>query len=191
MRGMSVNTVVTSKEEILQASRRLIQQQGWAAVSIRSVAQACNISVGSIYHYFDSKSDLAAATVESVWCDIFHMPEGRAAFRCFTDCVEWAYERMRRGNEAYPGFFSMHSMSFVGEDKARGQEHMARSWKHIQDGFHRVLMEDEAVNTAVFDDVFTPEKFVEIVFSLIISSLLRHDYDGAGVVGMVKRVLYR
>ena len=37
----------------------------------------------------------------------------------------------------------MHSMSFVGEDKSSGQELMAKSWKHIQEGFHMVLMRDK------------------------------------------------
>ena len=59
-----MNTVVTSKEEILKTSRELIRQQGWRAVNIRSVAAACGVSVGSIYNYFDSKSDLAGATVD-------------------------------------------------------------------------------------------------------------------------------
>ena len=49
-----MNTVVTSKEEILKTSRELIQQAGWSAVNIRSVATACGVSVGSIYNYFDS-----------------------------------------------------------------------------------------------------------------------------------------
>ena len=51
-----MNTVVTSKEEILKASRELVRQQGWPAVNIRSVAAACGVSVGSIYNYFDSKA---------------------------------------------------------------------------------------------------------------------------------------
>ena len=42
-----MNTVITSKEAILAASRRLIQEEGWAAVSIRAVARACGISVGA------------------------------------------------------------------------------------------------------------------------------------------------
>lgn len=46
-----------------------------------------------------------------------------------------------------------------------------------------VLMRDKNVDPAVFDDVFTPQKFVEIIFSLIISSLLRHDYDCAALSG--------
>ena len=43
-----MNTIVTSKEEILKTSREMIRQQGWSAISIRSVAAACGVSVGSI-----------------------------------------------------------------------------------------------------------------------------------------------
>ena len=58
-----MNTVVTSREDILQHSRQLIQRQGWGAVSIRTVAQACGVSVGSIYKYFCSNADLVGAVV--------------------------------------------------------------------------------------------------------------------------------
>ena len=43
-----MNVVVTSREEILKNSLKLIQQQGWSSVSIRAVAAACGVSVGSI-----------------------------------------------------------------------------------------------------------------------------------------------
>ena len=51
-----MNTIVTSKEEILCVSRELIRKQGWNALNIRTVAKECNISVGSIYNYFRKKS---------------------------------------------------------------------------------------------------------------------------------------
>ena len=69
-----MNTVVTSREDILQHSRQLIQRQGWGAVSIRTVAQACGVSVGSISNYFGSKAELVGAVVESVWQEIFRLP---------------------------------------------------------------------------------------------------------------------
>ena len=62
---------VTSDKAILQASRTLLQEQGWTALNIRSVAAACGVSVGSIYNRFGSKSQLVAATVESIWQEIF------------------------------------------------------------------------------------------------------------------------
>ena len=51
-----MNTVVTSREDILKASRRLVQEGTAEGISIRSVAAACGVSVGSIYNYFQSKS---------------------------------------------------------------------------------------------------------------------------------------
>ena len=66
---------VTSDKAILQASRTLLQEQGWTALNIRSVAAACGVSVGSIYNRFGSKSQLVAATVESIWQEIFCLPQ--------------------------------------------------------------------------------------------------------------------
>ena len=94
-----MNTIVTSKEEILRISTSLIQKQGWKAINIRTVAKECNISVGSIYNYFHNKSDLIAATVERVWHDIFHFSENTSDFKSFVDCVEWIFERMKQGEE--------------------------------------------------------------------------------------------
>lgn len=82
-----MNKVVTSKEEILKTSRELIQKKGWSAISIRSVASACDVSIGSIYNYFDSKTDLVGATIESVWNEIFHTPEDDSVFQDIISCV--------------------------------------------------------------------------------------------------------
>lgn len=90
-----MNPAVTSKEMILGACREIIMKQGWAAINIRAVAAACDISVGSVYNYFDSKSDLVAAAVESVWCDIFHIPENQQVMDDFIKCVEWIFDSMR------------------------------------------------------------------------------------------------
>ena len=114
-----MNTIVTSKEEILKNSRELIREKGWAAVSIRSVASACGVSVGSIYNYYDSKAELISATVESVWCEIFHRPQDEAVFQDVQTCVKWMYERMAYGYEQYPGFFTLHSLGFMKEEIGR------------------------------------------------------------------------
>ena len=120
-----MNVVVTSREEILKNSLKLIQQQGWSSVSIRAVAAACGVSVGSIYNYFDSKAELVSATVESVWGEIFHRPDDAAVFQDTEACVAWMYERMAYGCKQYPGFFTLHSLGFMREDKPGGHLHGA------------------------------------------------------------------
>ena len=188
--GEPVNTVVTSKEEILRASRELIRQKGWDAVNIRSVAAACGVSVGSIYNYFDSKAALVGAAVESVWCEIFHRPEDEAVFENTLACVAWMYGRMEYGCKQYPGFFSLHSLGFLGEDKSDGRQKMQQTWQHILEGLCSVLRRDANVRPDAFTREFTAEKFADVLFSLMLSALLRQDYDPGAVLEIVRRTLY-
>lgn len=185
-----MNTVVTSKEEILRISRELIRREGWSAVNIRSVAAACGVSVGSIYNYFESKSALVGAAVESVWCEIFRRPEDGAVFQDTQACVAWLYGRMEYGCKQYPGFFTLHSLGFMGEDKADGKRRMQQTWQHILEGLCAVLRRDEGIRPDAFTEQFTPEKFADILFSLMLSALLRQDYDPAAVLEIVRRTLY-
>ena len=185
-----MNTVVTSKEDILKASRMLIQKEGWSAVNIRSVASACGVSVGSIYNYFDSKAALMGAVVESVWCEIFHRPENGAVFQDTLACITWLYGRMEYGCKQYPGFFSLHSLGFLGEDKSDGRQKMQQTWQHILDGLCSVLRRDANVRPDAFTREFTAEKFADLLFSLMLSALMRQDYDPGAVLEIVRRTLY-
>lgn len=185
-----MNTAVTSKEEILKTSRELIRRQGWSAVSIRSVAAGCGVSVGSIYNYFDSKTDLIGATVESVWCEIFHRPEDDAVFQDVQACVAWMYQRMAYGCERYPGFFTLHSLGFLREDKTGGKQRMQQTWQHILAGLRSVLKQDVRIRPDAFTEQFTAEKFADVLFSQMLSALLRQDYDPSAVLEIVRRTLY-
>lgn len=185
-----MNTVVTSKEDILRASRELIRQRGWSAVNIRSVAAACGVSVGSIYNYFDSKAALVGATVESVWGEIFRRPEDGAVFGDAQACIAWIYGQMEYGSRQYPGFFTLHSLGFMGEEKVRGQMRMQQTWQHIREELCAVLKRDARIRADAFTDLFTAERFADVLFSLMLSALLRQDYDPSAVLEIVRRTLY-
>ncbi|MCI9005034.1 MAG: TetR/AcrR family transcriptional regulator [Lachnospiraceae bacterium] len=185
-----MNTVITSEFEILKASRELIQQQGWPAVSIRSVAAACGVSVGSIYNYFDSKTALMEATVESVWYEIFHRSADGGEFQDTQACIIWMYERMEYGCRQYPGFFTLHSLGFMQEDKPDGKRRMQQTWQHILEGLASVLEQDARIRPDAFTEQFTAEKFANILFSLMLSALLRQDYDPNAVLEIIHRILY-
>lgn len=188
--GDHMNTIVTSKEEILKVSRELIQKKGWSAVSIRSVAAACGVSVGSIYNYFDSKAALVTAAVESVWCEIFHCPEDKAVFQDTQACIVWMYERIEYGGKQYPGFFTLHSLGFLREEKSDGKRRMGQALQHMVKGLCAVLKRDARVRSGAFTEQFTPEKFADVLFSLMLSALLRQDDDPTAVLEIVRRTLY-
>lgn len=185
-----MNKIVTSKEEILKTSRELIQEQGWSAVNIRSVAAACGVSVGSIYNYFDSKATLVGAAVESVWFEIFHRQDDEEIFQDTLACITWMYERMEYGCRQYPGFFTLHSLGFMREEKSDGKQRMQQTWQHILDGLSFVLKRDRKVRENAFTEQFTAEKFADVLFSLMLSALLRQDYDAEAVLEIVRRTIY-
>ena len=185
-----MNTVVTSREQILAASRKLIAEKGWAQVNIRSVAAACGVSVGSIYNYFSSKYELVCATVESVWCEIFHRPADGAVFQDTLACLTWLYGRMEYGGQQYPGFFNLHSLGFLGVDKSDGKRRMEQTWQHITDGLCAVLRRDPNIRADAFTEQFTVEHVADLLFSLMLSALLRQDYDPTTVLELVRRTLY-
>ena len=185
-----MNPMATSKENILQISRKLIQQNGWAGVNIRSVAAACGVSVGCIYNYFESKTDLLSATVESIWSDIFHHPEDEAVFQDTLSCVRWMYKQLEYGCQRYPGFFAHHALGFVQQDTADGKQQMQRAWQHILDALCTVLRNDARIRADAFTEEFTVEKFAEMLFSLMLSALVRQDFDPSTVLEIVRRAVY-
>ena len=57
------------ESKLLEEARRQIQQSGYGAVTVRSVATACGVGVGTVYNYFSSKDELLAAYMLADWKD--------------------------------------------------------------------------------------------------------------------------
>ena len=185
-----MNQKVTSREEILSVSRELVKKEGSQAISIRSVAGACGVSVGSIYNYFGSKTKLLAATVESIWNDIFHRPEDEAVFRDTLACVRWMYRQLEYGCAQYPGFFTHHSLGFMHQGTADGKQQMQQAWQHILRQQCFVLQQDPNVRPDAFNDQFTAERFAGVLFSQMLSALVQQDFDPSMVLEIVRRAIY-
>ena len=53
--------------KLMDEARRQIRENGYAAMTIRSVAKSCGVSVGTVYNYFVSKDALTAAFMLEDW----------------------------------------------------------------------------------------------------------------------------
>ncbi len=185
-----MNLSVTSKENILKASRKLIREQGWPAINIRCVAASCGISVGTVYNYFDSKEALMKSAVESIWYEIFHRQKDEGAFLDIQSCITWIYDRIEYGCKQYPDFFNIHSLSFMQRDTSDEKEKMRQTWQHISEELCIVLRHDPKVRPDAFNSHFTVEKCADVLFSLMLAALLRRDYNPDPVLEIVRRTLY-
>ena len=105
-------------------------------------------------------------------------------------CVTWMYERMKYGCRNYPGFFTLHALAFLGEDKSGGRQKMQQTWQHILEELCAVLNRDSQIRPGAFTGEFTAEKFADVLFSLMLSAFLRQDYDPSAALEIVRRTLY-
>ena len=59
------------KNEILDVTRRLINEKGLINTSTNDIARAVGISRGTLYHHFESKEAILDALVEKLSADIY------------------------------------------------------------------------------------------------------------------------
>lgn len=55
------------ENRLIEEAMKQIREQGYGAVTIRSVAMSCGVGVGTVYNYFPSKDDLLAAFMLQDW----------------------------------------------------------------------------------------------------------------------------
>ena len=54
-------------QRLVEEARRQIEESGFSAMTIRSVAKACGVGVGTVYNYFPSKEALVATFMLTDW----------------------------------------------------------------------------------------------------------------------------
>lgn len=55
------------KEILMQEAKRQVFEDGYSSLTIRSVASACGIGVGTVYNYFESKDALISGFMFEDW----------------------------------------------------------------------------------------------------------------------------
>lgn len=109
------------REKLLSEAKRQVLEEGYSALTIRSVASACSIGVGTVYNYFPSKDMLVASFMLEEWQLCLHKIESvsensaepEEVLKCiFLELREFAQKyqmlfRDENARESFAGAFQM------------------------------------------------------------------------------------
>ena len=100
------------KDRLILEAKHQIEQSGYGAVTIRSIAKSCGVGVGTVYNYFPSKEALIATQLLEDWkgCII--------TIEAVSSGSETAEPVMRCIHEQLTGFARRHSAIFRDEAAA-------------------------------------------------------------------------
>jgi AcrR family transcriptional regulator len=84
-----------TREQLLEAARRLFGERGYEATSIEAVLDSAGVARGALYHHFDSKADLFDAVAVRVFVEIAE--ETADAARAHDEPLQ----RLRAGSHAW------------------------------------------------------------------------------------------
>lgn len=186
-----MNKVVTTREELLHTAQEIVFQDGMDKLSIRALAKKHDISVGAVYNYFPSKSELVLAIIENFWKQVFHQDICEMSSQLpFTEFYEIVYQRLVKHSEAFFSVLLGQLNILKDNDKEKGKQMEQKYMIHIQNGFLYALQQDERIHPSIWNEIFTKEDFVCFLLEMMINDLTHQRMDCRFTKEILERLLY-
>ena len=75
------------REKILAEADRQMQEVGYSAMTIQSIAKACGVGVGTVYNYFSSKDEIVVSSVAEAWMECMETIQAVAKYATSYEAV--------------------------------------------------------------------------------------------------------
>ena len=181
---------VISKEDILNASKDLILEEGIHSFGMRQIAAKCKVAVGSIYNYYPSRTELLADVIDSIWGDILRPYLDKEKFTSYVECVTELHSAVLEGNRLYPGFVGAHFQNFANAGRETGVNTMYRAFSELKKKMVESLEGDVNIRSGVFSADLTPAIFANFTFSLLMKVMFENRYDLKSLIALIKNCIY-
>ena len=164
---------VIDKDKLIEQAYSIAAREGISALSVRKLAAACGIAVGSVYMYFPTKADLTAV--------VFTRCFGQALFEecCKVDGRESFTDYVRKLRGALGEALAQMNVDWFAEMRSLPRsEHEALEaargpmLAHMEKGLQHVLEGDPAVVRSRLVGALSPQKLCPFILGTIFTSLM-------------------
>ena len=167
---------VIDRDKLVAQAYAIASRDGISALSVRKVAAACGIAVGSVYGYFPTKADLTAVVLTRFFEE--NLSDELCAVRPgerFTSYVRRFREALcaARADMSVDWFAEMRRLPSVEQEALVAVR--APMLAHIERGLARVLDADEAVDRSRLVGPMSAEALFRYVLHAVFASLMAGD----------------
>ena len=169
---MGKRSVITS-EEILEQAYQLACEQGLRSLGIRSIATACDVSVGTVYNSYASKTELINDVVGMFWQRAFAETMKTLAVHEGNDFIAFCEALSQSLKSALKEFRKdfLSDLSALSEgDRLSAQKREQQSFIHARAGIERALLSDPKIKQDRLTGAMAPEALAALVWETLIDS---------------------
>ncbi|QIK69759.1 TetR/AcrR family transcriptional regulator [Erysipelothrix sp. HDW6C] len=180
-----------TKEHLIDIARKIVLEEGLDALSMRRVAKEANVALGSVYNYFDSKSDLVFTLVDIFWDTLFI--KNIQAFENESDypgMLRHTYERIIYNAHIYHSIFAGYYRALSVSDREESRRVHEQQLQRINTIFLKVLNNDPRVRPSIWSDTFTKDEFNRFVVRNLLESLRHGSKNIDFLIELVQLTLY-
>lgn len=169
---MGKRSVITS-EEILEQAYQLACEQGLRSLSIRSIAAACDVSVGTVYNSYASKTELINDVVGMFWQRAFAETMKTLAAHEGNDFISFCEALSQSLKSALKEFRKdfLSDLSALSEgDRLSAQKREKQSFIHARAGIKQALFSDPKIKQDQLTGALTSDALAALVWETLIDS---------------------
>lgn len=188
--GEMMKSSKISKEQILQTSISYAKTNGIQCLNIRTIANACNVSIGSIYNYFPTKTELIIAVMEEFWSHACtHEDMEDINIQNFFISYPILYKKIYHYLNLFEGNW-LHQATFLdNEIKVLGKKVERTYFDSIKQMIHILLDYDETISPDIWTDTFNKESFCEFLFENMMIELNKGHAYPYYLMELLKKIL--
>lgn len=185
------NKPIINKQQILDTAFDIASTSGLSGLSIRDVARACNVAVGTVYNSYPTKNDLVNDVVGRFWNEALadRMPLAASG----EDFISFCQELARQLAEALTKFrddwlTEIAALDAQGLASARKREEAC--FDHIRRGLAFALDHDPKIATDRLHGALAPEPLCAFVWDSMLSSIKRGDIACETLFALLRSTVY-
>lgn len=185
-----MNKGKVTKEKILQVANDFAKANGLSSISIREIAKACGVAVGSIYNYYPSKGEIILDIVEGFWANAFASVDfSYLKDKDFFTCYRYLYQILSDYLETFEDDWleqlSQLDSSLKKQAKMREQKYQGKIQEYLMTLIHQ--HHEDALRRGMF--TYDPNRFLAFIFDNTLSMLKNKEKNPDFFLSLLHKIL--